>query len=106
GGDHFSRALSLSSDGNTLAVGADNDPGDASDHGTAMNFGSPASGAVYVFAADDGGNWRRRAFLKAKTAPVADRMGGQVSLSGDGKVLLAAACGLASNADGLRRNHP
>jgi hypothetical protein len=103
--DHFGRALSFSSDGKTLAVGASNDPGDASDNGTTMNSGSTAAGAVYVFAADDGGTWLRRAFLKAKTAPAFDQLGVRVSLSGDGKVLLAGACGFAANANGLRRNH-
>jgi hypothetical protein len=101
----FGRALSFSSDGNTLAVGAGGDPGDASDDGTTMNFGSEAAGAVYIFAADDGGTWQRRAFLKAKTAPAFDQLGVRVALSGDGKVLLAGACGLAANANGLRRNH-
>jgi hypothetical protein len=103
--DGFGRALSFSSNGNTLAVGAFRDPGDASDNGTTMNVGSPASGAVYIFAPDGGGTWQRRAFLKAKTAPASDQLGVVVSLSGDGKVLLAGACGLAANADGLRRNH-
>jgi hypothetical protein len=101
----FGHALSFSRDGNTLAVGAGGDPGDASDNGTTVNFGSEASGAVYIFAADDGGTWQRRAFLKAKTAPAFDQLGVRVSLSGDGKVLLAGACGFAANANGLRRNH-
>ena len=105
GGDWFGRALSLSSAGDTLAVGAGRDSGDASDDGTNINFGSPDSGAVYVFAADDAGTWQRRAFLKATTAPANDQLGVRVSLSGDGKVLLAAACGQAANAAGLRRNH-
>ena len=104
-GSAFGRALSFSNNGNTLAVGARQDPGDASDNGTTNNFGSTASGAVYIFGADDGGTWQRRAFLKAKTAPASDQLGGQVALSGDGKVLLASACGLAANASGLRRNH-
>jgi len=103
--DGFGRALSFSNDGKTLAVGAWRDPGDASDNGTTINFGSEASGAVYIFAADDGGTWQRRAFLKAKTAQAFDQLGVQVALSGDGKVLLAGACGFAANANGLRRNH-
>lgn len=103
--DGFGRGLSFSSDGRTLAVGAFRDPGDASDNGTTMNTGSPDSGAVYIFGADDSGTWQRRAFLKAKTAPASDQLGVVVSLSGDGKVLLAGACGLAAQAAGLRRNH-
>jgi hypothetical protein len=34
-----------------------------------------------------------------------DLLGTDVALSGDGQVLAAKACGLAANADGLRRNH-
>jgi|GEM_PF-2766928 len=103
--DGFGLALSLSGDGNTMAVGAPMDFGDASDNGTTQNMGSPSSGAVYIFAADEGGAWERRAFLKARTAPAGDKLGDQVALSGDGKVLAARACGLAANAAGLRRNH-
>jgi hypothetical protein len=103
--DGFGRTLSFSSDGNMLAVGAWRDPGDASDNGTTVNYGSTASGAVYIFAADDGGTWQRRAFLKARTAPPFDQLGVRVSLSSNGKVLMAGACGFAANANGLRRNH-
>ena len=103
--DGFGRTLSFSRDGNTLAVGAWRDSSDASDNGTTVNPGSTASGAVYIFGADDGGTWQRRAFLKAKTAPSFDQLGVRVSLSGDGKVLMAGACGFAANANGLRRNH-
>jgi hypothetical protein len=74
------------------------------------SFDSRGSGAVYIFAAE-GEVWRR-AFLKARTAPSCDRLGEQVVLSGDGKVLSAWATGLAADAigrdpkaDGLRRNH-
>jgi hypothetical protein len=98
----FGQSLSFSSDGKTLAVG---DPGDSSNGGT-MNVGSDAAGAVHIFAADDAGQWARRAFLKAKTVFALDALGDRVALSGDGKVLLAGACGLAANANGLRRNHP
>ena len=104
--DQFGVALSFSGDGNILAAGAPDDPGDAGDNGTTMNFGSPHSGAVYVFAAAETGIWQRRAFLKARTAPRFDRLGRQISLSADGKVLSAFACGFAANANGLRRNHP
>jgi hypothetical protein len=103
--DAFGFALSLSGDGTKLAVGARLDFGDASDNGTTQNMGSSQSGAVYIFGADESGAWQRRAFLKARTAPVDDQLGAQVALSGDGKVLAAKACGLAANADGLRRNH-
>jgi hypothetical protein len=104
-GDEYGRSLSFSGDGNVLAVGAPMDAGDEACDGTTLNTAAPAAGAVYVFAADGSGVWQRRAFLKARTALRLDQLGGEVALSGDGKVLAAKACGLAANAQGLRRNH-
>ena len=104
-GDEDGRSLSFSSDGNVLAVGAPFDSGDEACDGTTMNTAAPAAGAVYVFAADSSGVWQRRAFLKARTALRLDQLGGEVALSGDGKVLAAKACGVAADAQGLRRNH-
>jgi hypothetical protein len=104
--DEFANSVSLSGDGNTLAVGAPSDAGDASDTGSGSNNGARDAGAVYVFGADADGTWQRRAFLKARGAPALDQLGRDVALSGDGKVLVSKACGFAANADGLRRNHP
>lgn len=103
--DAFGTSLSLSADGKTLAVGAPLDSGDSSDTGTPTNTASTEAGAVYLFAADGSDVWRRRAFLKSRTAPPFDLLGSDVALSGDGKVLAAKACGFAANAEGLRRNH-
>jgi hypothetical protein len=101
--EHFGIALSFSGDGNTLAVGAPGDSSDQDDEPGSTFATSPASGAVYVFTTD-GATWQRRHFLKAKTAPPCDRLGEQIALSGDGKVLLAKAIGRADNADGIKRN--
>jgi len=104
-GDHYGESLSLSADGNLLAVGASFDPGDAACDGATMNTAAVAAGAVYIYAADSSGAWQRRAFLKARTALPWDQLGAEVALSGDGKVLATKACGFAANAQGLRRNH-
>jgi len=104
-GDEYGRSLSFSGDGNVLALGAPMDSGDDACDGSTLNTAAPAAGAVYVFAADRSGVWQRRAFLKARTALRLDQLGSEVALSGDGKVLAAKACGLAANAQGLRRNH-
>jgi hypothetical protein len=101
--EQFGIALSFSGDGNTLAVGAPGDPADEDDEPGSTFASSPGSGAVHIFA-NSGDTWQRRHFLKAKNAPSCDRMGEQIALSGDGKVLLAKAIGLADNADGIRRN--
>jgi hypothetical protein len=97
--DHFGESLSLSGDGNVLAVGAPRDPGDLPCDGPF------SAGAVYIFAADSSGVWQRRAFLQGRTVVPSDQLGGEVALSADGKVLVAKACGFAANAQGLRRNH-
>ncbi|HEU5297681.1 MAG TPA: hypothetical protein VFU71_23085 [Burkholderiaceae bacterium] len=102
--EQFGIALSFSSSGTALAIGAPGDPGGEGDDPGSIFSHSPASGAVYIFAAD-AGTWQQRNFLKAKTAPSCDRLGEQIALSGDGKVLLAKAIGLADNVDGIRRNH-
>jgi len=101
----------FSGDGYTLAVGAPGDSSEENGDPASISFDSRGSGAVYIFAAE-GEVWQRRAFLKARTAPSCDRLGEQVVLSGDGKVLSAWATGLAADAigrdpkaDGLRRNH-
>ena len=92
-GDAYGRSLSFSSDGNVLAVGVPFDSGNEACDGTTMNAAALAAGAVYIFAADRSGVWQRRAFLKARTALRLDQLGGEVALSGDGKVLAAKACG-------------
>jgi hypothetical protein len=103
--DLFGNSLSFSRDGRTLAVGAAKDPGDANDTGSAPNRNAFDAGAIYIFGPDESGVWQRRAFLKARGAPMHDQVGHSVSLSADGKMLAAKACGFAANAAGLRRNH-
>jgi hypothetical protein len=108
--DEFGKSLSFSGDGTTLAVGAPGDPGSDTDDPSTSNVSSLGAGAVYIFATD-GGAWQRRAFLKGRGALPCDRVGEEVVLSGDGKVLAARTVGMAADligvdprADGLRRN--
>ena len=78
---HSGDAISLSADGNTLAVGRSGDDTDASD-----------SGAVYVFSRTDG-QWSQQDYLKASNVDVDDGFGGAVALSGDGLYLAVGATG-------------
>ena len=111
-GLQFGTAMSFSGEGTTLTVGAPGDPGSETDDPATSNGSLVGAGAVYIFAAD-GGAWQRRAFLKARIALSCDRLGTQVVLSGDGKVLAVWADGLLApdvigpdpRVDGLRRNH-
>ena len=90
-GDQFGHAVAVSSDGNTLAVGA---PAEAS-AATGIN-GNQAdntvafSGAVYVFTRS-GGTWTQQAYIKASNTGSSDEFGTAVALSGDGNTLAAGA---------------
>ncbi|VAW99558.1 probable outer membrane secretion protein -Rhodobacter capsulatus, partial [hydrothermal vent metagenome] len=75
--DSFGSAVSLSGDGNTLAVGAQQE-------------GNSSSGAVYVFS-HSGGIWSQESYVKASTIGAADRFGYAISLSGDGNTLAVGA---------------
>lgn len=92
-GDYFGKALALSADGSTLAIGADGE--DSSHTGTfsvmpAHNTGSTESGAAYVYTRS-GGTWTQQAFIKASNAGTFDLFGFSVALSGDGSTLAVGA---------------
>jgi trimeric autotransporter adhesin len=96
-GDAFGRALALSTDGSTLAVGAPGEDGTATD-----------SGAVYVFTRS-GTTWTQQQRLKAAQSDASDAFGTAVSLAGDGGTLAASAPGedgapLAGEADNSLAN--
>ncbi len=80
--DRLGYAVSLSSDGATIAAGA-----------TGADVGGHADqGAVYIFTRS-GAAWTQAAKLTATDGSVADRLGGAVVLSGDGVTLVAGATG-------------
>jgi hypothetical protein len=89
-GDQFGHALSLSSDGNTLAVGAYKEDGpDEGVNGTQAGIDTvPDSGAAYVFTRD-GGLWSQQAYVKSSNNNTGngDWFGYAVALSGDGDTL-------------------
>jgi hypothetical protein len=77
-GDAFGNSLAMSSDGNTLAVGANGDDG--------------FTGAVYVFVRTNG-VWTPQPPLKASDAAPATAFGVGVAMSDDGKTLAVGADG-------------
>ena len=86
-GDNFGFSVVLSSDGNTLAVGAWlEDSGDRNDE---MDNNAIDSGAAYVFTRDNGGVWSQQAYVKASTMDESDRFGWNLSVSGDASKLTA-----------------
>lgn len=94
-GDSFGNSVSLSSDGNTLAVGSyleDNTAtGINGDQGSIADNNSNR-GAVYVFT-HSSGNWSQQAYIKASSSHDNAYFGAAVSLNSDGNTLAVGATG-------------
>ena len=99
-GDRFGVSVALSSDGNTLAVGAYSEDSNATGiNGSQANSLSNA-GAVYLYSRT-GSSWSQQAYIKASNTDVADRFGSAVVLSSDGNTLAVGAELEDSNATGI-----
>ena len=89
--DQFGRSLSLSADGNTLAVGADGEASIVTGVGGIQTGNTAAAaGAVYVFART-ATTWAQTTYIKASNTGAADHFGYAVALSGDGATLAVGA---------------
>jgi hypothetical protein len=100
--DSFGDELSLSSDGNTLAVGSpfeDSNATGISINGDQTDNSAAGSGAVYVFVRS-GTSWSQQAYVKASTTDRNDSFG-TPTLSGDGKTLAVGAYNEDSSATGI-----
>ena len=106
--DLFGSTLALSSDGNTLAVGAYNENSNATGiDGNQTNNADLSSGAVYVFTRS-GKTWSQEAYVKASNTDPFDEFGFSVALAADGNTLAVGARSEASNAtaiDGVMANN-
>lgn len=98
-GDVFGRAVSLSKDGATLAVGAPGeDSGSVGINGNENSEAAVDSGAVYIFVRN-GTEWTQQAYIKASNTggkgtglfATGDAFGSSVALSGDGSTLISGA---------------
>jgi trimeric autotransporter adhesin len=86
----FGYSVSLSADGQTLAVGAFDEAGSPRQiNGTPDNM-RPGAGAVYVFART-GTSWSQQAYIHSANSEAADSLGVHVVLSDDGNTLLAGS---------------
>ena len=100
-GDFFGSAVRVSSDGNTLAVGAYREDSAAIGvNGNQADNLAVDSGAVYVFTRS-GANWSQQAYVKASNTDTRDEFGLHLALSGDGNTLAVGARGEASSATGI-----
>ena len=102
-GDEFGNALSLSADGNTLAVCALREDSIATGvDGDQENDISVDSGAAYVFRRTNG-VWSQQAYIKATNTDLDDGFGVSVDLNADGSLLAVGALresGAATGIDG------
>lgn len=99
--DRFGDAISLSGDGNTLAVGAVQESSAAAGiNGDQNNDLADSSGAVYVYERINS-VWQQQAYIKASNTESGDRFGASVSLSEDGNLLAVGASGESSAATGV-----
>lgn len=105
--DYFGRRISLSSDGNTVAVGAfgesSNFNGISTDGTGETDNSLSASGAVYIFTRT-GSSWSQQAYIKANTSDASDLFGVSVRLSNDGNTLAVGAAQEGSNGTGEADN--
>ena len=88
GVDAFGYSIAI--DGDTLAVGAISEDGDAGSTAASPNNNAINAGAVYVFTRS-GGVWSQQAYLKAGNAEAGDRFGGSIDLDGDTLVVGATS---------------
>jgi hypothetical protein len=99
--DYFGLGVSLSSNGNTLAISAPDESSNATGIGGDQTNNSAAdAGAIYVFTRD-GTTWSQQAYIKASNTEAYDYFGQSLSLSADSNTLAVGAYGESSNANGI-----
>ena len=111
--DYFGYAVTLSADGDTLAVSAYFEASGASGVDADQDDDSlPQAGAVYVFVRD-GGVWSQQAYLKASNTQAGgfeneleggDQFGFALALSGDGDTLAVSAIDEDGGSPGINGN--
>ena len=102
--DWFGSRLTLSGDGNTLAVGAQLENGGSKGiNGKQDDLSAEDSGALYLFTRT-GTTWVQKAYIKASNAEAYDEFGSAMALSKDGKILAVGARSEASAAKGVNGN--
>ncbi|MEP2937460.1 MAG: FG-GAP repeat protein [Gilvibacter sp.] len=89
--DYFGKSISLDADGNTLAIGANQEDSDATGiGGDQTNNTGYTSGAVYLFTRT-GTTWSQQAYIKSGSSDNFDQFGNSLALSSDGDKLMVGA---------------
>jgi len=100
-GDFFGQNVSLSGNGNTLAVSSEGEASNTTGiNGDQTDNSATFAGAAYVFNRT-GTNWSQEAYIKASNTEASDSFGRSLSLSIDGNRLIVGAIGEASSATGI-----
>jgi hypothetical protein len=104
--DQYGSAITLSGDGNTVAVGSHFAAGSGGSRGVnadPSDDSEPGSGSVYVYTRS-GTTWAPAAYVKAPNARASAEFGGALSISADGKTLVVGSWRETSNAKGVNGN--
>lgn len=88
--DRFGFSVALSTDGNTLAAGANREDSSTVGINSSSNNSAGDSGAAYIFSRT-GTSWIQQAYIKAGNTGGSDYFGYSVGLSGDGNKLIIGA---------------
>jgi hypothetical protein len=100
----FGTSVSLSGNGDVLAVGSWLDSSQAKGiNGDALDTSSDDSGAAYVFKRTDT-NWSQTSYVKAPNSDAKDRFGRSLDLDDSGSNLVTGAHRESSNAEGVNGN--
>jgi tartrate dehydratase beta subunit/fumarate hydratase class I family protein len=90
-GDQFGFSISLSDDGNTLAVGANAEDSNAKGiNGNQEDNSMQSAGAAYIFVRS-GTSWTQQAYVKAPNTTANVQFGYSVALSADGNTFAVSA---------------
>jgi hypothetical protein len=102
--DWFGVRLALSGDGNTLAVGAQNEDSAAQGiNGNQKDESAEEAGAVYLFTRTSA-MWAQQAYIKGANTQAYDEFGGSAAVNRDGRLLVVGARGEDSSAPGVNGN--
>ena len=102
--DWFGVRIAISGDGNTVAVGAQNEDSAAKGiNGNQDDDSAPEAGAVYLFTRS-GTTWTQHSYVKASNTRAGDEFGSSIALTRDGRTLLIGARGEDGGAKGVNGN--
>ena len=102
--DWFGVRIAISGDGNTVAVGAQNEDSAAKGiNGKQDDDSASEAGAVYLFTRT-GTAWTQHSYVKASNTRAGDEFGSSLALTRDGRTLLVGARGEDSGAKGVNGN--